>query len=64
MTVIKYGMAMIVLGMMAGCVVVEPAPEQQDHKIAVCHKGKKTLYVGDSAVDAHLNHGDYVGPCR
>jgi hypothetical protein len=63
MTVIKYGMAMIVLGMMAGCVVVEPAPEQ-DHKTAVCHKGKKTLYVGDAAVDAHLNHGDYVGPCR
>lgn len=63
MQVIKYVMAMGLLGMMAGCVVV-PSEPQQDNKTAVCHKGKKTLYVGDSAVDAHLNHGDYVGPCR
>ena len=63
MTVIKYAMAIIVLSMMmAGCVVVPTEP--QDNKTPVCHKGKKTIYVGDSAVDAHLKHGDYVGPCR
>ncbi len=29
----------------------------------ICHKGKKTLTVGDAAVAAHLNHGDVVGAC-
>lgn len=62
MTVIKYAATLALLGLAAGCVVV--APEQQDGKTPVCHKGKKTLYVGDAAVDAHLKHGDYVGVCR
>lgn len=62
MTVIKYVMAMLLLGMITGCVVVAPEPVQ-DNKAAVCHKGK-TLYVGEPAVDAHLKHGDYAGPCR
>jgi hypothetical protein len=39
-------------------------PAQSDGKLAVCHKGKKTIYVGESAVDAHLGHGDHVGVCR
>jgi hypothetical protein len=63
MMVIKYAMAMALLGMAAGCVVVAPEPVQ-DNQVAVCHKGKKTLYVGEPAVDAHLKHGDYVGACR
>ncbi len=29
----------------------------------ICHKGKKTLSVGDAAVTAHLGHGDAVGAC-
>jgi hypothetical protein len=34
----------------------------------VCHqnsgkKGSKTLTIGVSAVAAHLDHGDYAGPC-
>jgi|GEM_PF-1955085 hypothetical protein len=62
MAVINYAVALVLLGLVAGCVVV--APEQQDNKTPVCHKGKKTIYVGDSAVDAHLKHGDYVGVCR
>ncbi|MBI4697946.1 MAG: hypothetical protein HY758_03290 [Nitrospirae bacterium] len=33
-------------------------------KVAVCHKGNKTLYVDDAAVKAHLGHGDYMGMCR
>lgn len=32
-------------------------------KVAVCHKGKKTLSVGASALDAHLRHGDVSGAC-
>jgi hypothetical protein len=31
-------------------------------KVQVCHKGK-TLTVGAPAVEAHMNHGDTVGPC-
>jgi hypothetical protein len=53
----------IFLLLATGCAVVVPAPVQ-DGKTPVCHKGKKTLYVGDSAVDAHLKHGDYVGECH
>lgn len=35
-----------------------------DDKIAVCHKGKKTIYISRAALDAHLKHGDYRGHCR
>ncbi len=49
----------------AGCAVVTVGtPPEAGGKVAVCHKGKKTIYVGESAVDAHLAHGDYVGMCR
>lgn len=29
----------------------------------VCHKGKKTLELPQSAAQAHLAHGDRPGPC-
>jgi hypothetical protein len=29
----------------------------------VCHKGKKTLELPRSAAEAHLKHGDRLGPC-
>ena len=32
-------------------------------KVTVCHKGKKTLSISRSALDAHLRHGDFRGPC-
>lgn len=49
----------------AGCAVVTVGTQPEaGGKVAVCHKGKKTLYVDESAVDAHLGHGDYVGACR
>ena len=35
-----------------------------DGKVTVCHKGKKTLTIGASAVPAHLAHGDTRGPRR
>ena len=34
----------------------------QDHEL-VCHKGKKTMSLPSSAVDAHLRHGDRRGRC-
>jgi hypothetical protein len=32
-------------------------------KVTLCHKGKNTLTVGVSAVEAHLRHGDSIGSC-
>jgi hypothetical protein len=32
-------------------------------KVYICHKGKNTLCVSENAVQAHLNHGDYLGTC-
>jgi hypothetical protein len=29
----------------------------------ICHKGKKTLSLPASAIDAHMGHGDRRGPC-
>ncbi|WP_043958667.1 hypothetical protein [Lysobacter sp. A03] len=49
----------------AGCVVV---PVRNSGKAGggtalVCHKGKKTMELPREAIQAHLNHGDYLGPC-
>jgi hypothetical protein len=32
-------------------------------KVALCHKGKKTLTVGAPAQEVHLRHGDSLGAC-
>jgi len=52
----------------AGCIAVveetAPPPPPKGGKVAICHKGKNTLYVAEAAVQAHLNHGDYLGECR
>lgn len=32
-------------------------------KVTLCHKQKKTITVAEPAVDAHLGHGDRLGPC-
>ena len=29
----------------------------------ICHKGKKTLELPREAAQAHLDHGDRLGPC-
>ena len=31
--------------------------------VLLCHKGKKTLELPQEAVQAHLDHGDHLGPC-
>src|SRR5262245_40911347 len=33
------------------------------HKVDICHKGRRTLSIDRHAVDAHLAHGDSLGPC-
>ena len=41
-----------------------------DHKVVICHvppgnpENAHTLTVGAPAVEAHLDHGDYLGECR
>ena len=51
--------------LMMGCYrpIVRPVHPPKG-KVAICHKGKKTIYVNNSAAKAHLNHGDYLGPCH
>ncbi len=49
----------MLLALLAGCAGL---PHHEDHKRAVCHKGK-TLYVDENAVDAHIRHGDYGRAC-
>jgi hypothetical protein len=58
--------AFAVLALTTGCaesVYVAPPPPPGQQKVAVCHKGKKTLWLPPAAVDAHLAHGDTLGPC-
>ena len=33
-------------------------------KVTICHKGRKTLTVSQSALGGHLGHGDTVGSCN
>ena len=63
----KFALALLML--VSGCVV---APDSGVGKTSgkaggdtavVCHKGKKTLELPRSAAQAHLNHGDKLGPC-
>lgn len=44
------------------------SPSQEEEKVTICHKtpgtsNEKTLIIGASALDAHLAHGDFTGPC-
>ena len=42
---------------------ISAAQYQYGKKTTVCHKGKKSISIGNPAVAAHLRHGDTVGPC-
>lgn len=51
---------------LGGCVVIDdraPVGKSSGGSSLVCHKGKKTMELPDSAVEAHLGHGDRLGPC-
>lgn len=58
--------AIIVISMMSccGCVLIKEVSPETGGKVAMCHKGKKTIYVDEAAVKAHLKHGDYEGVCQ
>lgn len=58
-------LAVLVVLSVAGCVIVpvSPAGKVAGGTALVCHKGKKTMELPREAARAHLNHGDYLGPC-
>ena len=54
--------AALTVGVMAVPTVdMGAAPGQK--KVRICHKGQ-TLEVAEPAVEAHLRHGDTLGPCE
>lgn len=54
------GCAVIV--MLSGC--ASYGTPYGDDKVTICHKNRKTLVLPESAVSAHLAHGDTYGPCE
>lgn len=43
--------------------VVDDDDEEEEDKVTLCHKGN-TIEVAQSAVQAHLDHGDTLGACE
>ena len=52
--------------------IIPPGDDDEDddennNRVAICHRegngSYHTIYVNQNAVQAHLNHGDYLGPC-
>jgi tetratricopeptide (TPR) repeat protein len=62
----RTALAIALMGFTAlGCVAtVHSTPGKGQGKVVLCHKGKKTMEVAEPAADAHLRHGDTLGPCR
>ena len=60
------------LKLIAGTAIASVIPSRallaQQQKVTICHKpgtpAEKTMEVPQSAVDGHLGHGDYLGPCE
>ena len=67
----KLMLSMILLLSVSACVVAPTggggnaggAGKAGGDTAVVCHKGKKTLELPRSAAQAHLDHGDRLGPC-
>ena len=61
-------LALVLLTLAGGCVVApedggKPRGKAGGDTAVVCHKGKKTIELPRSAAQAHLDHGDKLGPC-
>jgi hypothetical protein len=56
--------ALTLVGGFGGLVSKAPAAsaEYEYKRVTICHSGT-TLTVSGSALDAHLKHGDTIGPC-
>jgi len=46
----------------------EDVEDDTDNRVAICHRegngSYHTIFVAPQAVQRHLNHGDYLGPCN
>lgn len=38
--------------------------EHREHKVTVCHKGKKTIEIDSESLEDHMGHGDTHGSCE
>lgn len=52
----------ITVGALAGTFTAE-SDDDEEPKVEICHKDKKTLSVSADDVDEHLEHGDVLGAC-
>lgn len=61
----KLTLALLLILSIAGCTVVPVGGSGKagGGTALVCHKGKKTMELPKEAVQAHLDHGDRLGPC-
>jgi len=61
----KMMLTLIMLLSVSACVVApaDGGGKAGGDSAVVCHKGKKTLELPRSAAQAHLDHGDKLGPC-
>ena len=61
----KVMFASIILLTLSACVVAPTGGggKGSGDTLVICHKGKKTMELPRSAAQAHLNHGDRLGPC-
>lgn len=62
----KFALTIASALLLSACVYVPfargPAPKSGGD-VTLCHKGKKTMQLPESAARAHLDHGDRLGPC-
>lgn len=62
-------LALVLLVVVSGCVIAPDVGRVKSNGKAggdtavICHKGKKTLELPRSTSQAHLDHGDKLGPC-
>lgn len=52
------------VGFASGSISAAQAQYGDGKKVTLCHKGKNTITVGESAKKAHLAHGDTLGKCQ
>ena len=58
-----YALALLTAGWWSSDIGAGPPDKDKDKKVTICHKGQ-TLEVAEPALQAHLNHGDTLGPCN
>jgi hypothetical protein len=63
-TIVAAFTALGAVGFASGSISAAQAQYGDGKKVTLCHKGKNTITVSESARKAHLAHGDTVGKCQ